>query len=34
MSGMVQIWEAGFHKYHPDVRFDDKFPSSDGATAG
>lgn len=34
LSGMVKIWEDGFHKYHPDILFDDKFPSSDGATAG
>jgi phosphate transport system substrate-binding protein len=34
LSGMVQIWEEGFRKFHPDARFEDKFPSSDAATAG
>src|SRR5262249_42103780 len=34
LSGIVKIWEDGFRKYQPDIRFDDKFPSSDGANAG
>jgi phosphate transport system substrate-binding protein len=27
-SGLVQIWEDGFQKYHPDVKFADNLPSS------
>ena len=34
LAGMVKIWEDGFRKYQPDVRFEDSFPTSDGATAG
>ncbi len=34
LSGMVKIWEEGFRKYHPEARFQDAFPTSDGATAG
>jgi len=34
LGGMVQVWEDAFHKYQPDVRFDDSFPSSDGAVGG
>ncbi len=34
LNGIVKIWEEGFRKFQPDVRFEDKFPSSDGATAG
>ena len=31
---MMKLWEEGFQKYHPDVRFDDKLVSSAGAIAG
>jgi phosphate transport system substrate-binding protein len=31
---MVRVWEDGFRKYHPEARFEDAFPSSDGANAG
>jgi phosphate transport system substrate-binding protein len=34
LGGMVKVWEDGFRKYQTSVRFDDSFPSSDGATAG
>ncbi len=34
LGGMIPIWEEGFRKYHPDIRFDDKFPSGDAAIAG
>jgi phosphate transport system substrate-binding protein len=34
LGGMMPIWEEDFHKYQPDVRFDDKFPSGDAAIAG
>ena len=34
LSGMVKLWEDGFRRFHPDARFEDKFPSSDAATAG
>jgi len=34
LAGMVKVWEEGFRKYQPEVRFEDKFPSSDAATAG
>ena len=34
LGGMMPIWEEGFRKYHPGVRFDDKFPSGDAAIAG
>ena len=30
----MPIWEEEFRKYHPDVRFDDRFPSGDVAIAG
>src|SRR5262247_1284017 len=34
LGGMMPIWEEGFRKYHPDIRFEDKFPSGDVAIAG
>ena len=34
LGGMMPIWEEGFRKYHPEIRFDDKFPSGDVAIAG
>jgi len=34
LGGMVSIWQEGFRKHHPDVHFEAKFPSSDGAVAG
>ena len=34
LGGMVKIWEEGFRQYHPEARFQDSFPTSDGATAG
>jgi phosphate transport system substrate-binding protein len=34
MNGMVKLWGAGFRKYHPEVHFEDKFPSSDGGVGG
>ncbi|MDT5158018.1 MAG: phosphate transport system substrate-binding protein [Acidobacteriota bacterium] len=34
LGGMMPVWEQGFRKFHPDVHFDDKFPSGDVAIAG
>jgi len=34
LGGMMPVWEEGFHKFQPDVQFDDKFPSGDVAIAG
>ena len=34
LSGMVKLWEEGFRKHQPEIRFEDRFPSSDAATAG
>jgi phosphate transport system substrate-binding protein len=34
LGGMVKVWEEGFRKYHPEARFEDKFPTSDGAVGG
>jgi phosphate transport system substrate-binding protein len=34
LAGFVPIWEAGFRKFQPDVRFDDRFPSSDAWASG
>ena len=31
---MMKLWEEGFQKYHPDVRFEDKLVSSASAIAG
>lgn len=33
-SGLVQAWEAGFRKYHPNVKFDDNLVSSSVAFPG
>lgn len=30
----MKVWEDGFHKYQPDISFEDKFPSGDVAIAG
>jgi phosphate transport system substrate-binding protein len=34
LGGMMPMWEEGFRKYQPEIRFDDKFPSGDVAIAG
>lgn len=34
LAGTVKAWEAGFHRFQPEARFEDQFPSSDGAVAG
>ncbi len=34
MSGMVAEWEKGFSRLQPGVRFENRFPSSDGWSAG
>jgi phosphate transport system substrate-binding protein len=34
LGGMMPVWEEGFRKYQPDIRFEDKFPSGDAAIAG
>ena len=34
LGGMVKTWEEGFRKHHSEARFQDAFPTSDGATAG
>jgi phosphate transport system substrate-binding protein len=34
MSGLVEVWEKGFGRYQPGIRFENKFPSSDGWSAG
>lgn len=31
---MMKLWEEGFQKYHPDVRFEDRLVSSAAAIAG
>src|SRR5215813_3568859 len=31
LGGMVQLWEEGFQKFHRQIRFADKLPSSDAA---
>jgi phosphate transport system substrate-binding protein len=31
LGGVLKLWEDGFRKYHPDIRFDDKLPTSDAA---
>jgi phosphate transport system substrate-binding protein len=33
-GGLLRRWEEGFHRYQPDVQFDDKLPGSDAATSG
>jgi phosphate transport system substrate-binding protein len=30
-AGLMKEWEQGFQKFHPDVRFEDKLPTSDAA---
>jgi phosphate transport system substrate-binding protein len=30
-GGLMPIWEAGFQRFHPQVTFDDHFPTSDAA---
>ena len=30
-GGLLAEWERGFQRFHPDVRFDDKLPTSDAA---
>jgi phosphate transport system substrate-binding protein len=32
-GGLLQRWEAGFARFHPDIRFEDRLPGSDGASA-
>lgn len=34
LGGMIPRWEKGFHKFQPDVRFEDKLPTGDAAIAG
>lgn len=34
LGGMMPIWEEGFRSRHPNIRFEDKFPSGDAAIAG
>ena len=34
LSGLLKAWEDGFGKFNPDVQFDDRLPSSDGAIGG
>lgn len=34
LAGMVRVWEQGFRRYQPGVRFVDSFPSSDAGIAG
>lgn len=34
LGGMMPVWEEGFRKFQPDIRFEDKFPSGDAAIAG
>src|ERR1700687_683820 len=33
LAGLVQVWEDGFRKYHPEARFEDNFPTSEGGIA-
>ena len=33
LAGLVQVWEEGFRKYHPEARFEDNFPTSEGGIA-
>ncbi|MDQ2778864.1 MAG: phosphate ABC transporter substrate-binding protein [Pseudomonadota bacterium] len=34
LAGQILAWEKGFAKFHPGVRFVNRFPSSDGAVGG
>lgn len=31
LGGVLKEWEAGFQKFHPGIRFDDRLPTSDAA---
>ncbi len=31
LGGVLKLWEEGFRKYQPDVRFEDRLPTSDAA---
>jgi phosphate transport system substrate-binding protein len=31
LGGVLKLWEEGFRKLHPGIRFDDKLPTSDAA---
>jgi phosphate transport system substrate-binding protein len=31
LGGVLKLWEEAFQKIHPDIRFDDKLPTSDAA---
>jgi phosphate transport system substrate-binding protein len=31
LGGVLALWEEGFRRYHPHVRFDDHLPTSDAA---
>src|ERR1035437_2893326 len=31
LGGVLQLWEEGFRKFHPNVRFEDHLPTSDAA---
>ncbi len=31
LGGVLRLWEEGFAKIHPQIRFDDKLPTSDAA---
>jgi phosphate transport system substrate-binding protein len=31
LGGVLKLWEEGFSKHHPGIRFDDKLPTSDAA---
>lgn len=33
-GGLLKVWEAGFSKYQPDIRFEDTLPTSDAAIGG
>ncbi len=33
LAGLVKVWEDGFRKYHPEARFEDSFPTSEGGVA-
>lgn len=34
LGGLIDSWVAEFRKHHPSVRFDNAYPSSEGAVAG
>jgi len=31
LGGVLKLWEEGFRKFHPEIRFDDRLPTSDAA---